>query len=94
MALTFETQTYTGEPRDDVAINDSVEWAVKSYSYEFLGETRTFEVKVDKDTFVVSGVFDESACEAYLDSQSQATLKWVKEKKWSEDPSTGVAIST
>jgi hypothetical protein len=94
MAVTFETVTYTGEPRDDIQVNDSVEWAKKEYSYEFLGETRTFEVKTIKDNFVVSGVFDETACENHLDQQSQGLLAWVKEKKWTEDPITGVAIST
>jgi len=92
MSLTFETTTYTGEPRDDIQVNDSVEWAIKQFSYEFLGETRTIEVKTLKDNFVVSGVFDATACEAHLDAQGQGILNYYNMEKWFRDPETGVAI--
>ena len=94
MAITIVTETYTGQPRDDIEVNDSVEWASKSYTWEFLGETRTHTIKTLKDNFVVSGVFDESACEAHLDADWEGMQKYINIKKWTEDPLTGVAIST
>ena len=93
MALTYETSNWTGLDRDDMQTNDSIEWAKKSYSYEFLGETRTFELKSPKDDFTVSGTFDESACETFLDQQANGWLRYVDTVRWEKDPATGEAIS-
>jgi len=93
MALTYETITYTGEPRDDMQPNDSIEYAQKNYSYDFLGETRTFTIGVPKIDFTVSGTFDAVACEAYIDELIDSKMKLVRTEKWFRDPETGETIS-
>ena len=93
MALTYETITWTGEPRDDMQPNDAIEYAQKDYSYEFLGETRTQTIGVPKADFTVSGTFDAVACEAFIDELIESKLKIVSVEKWFRDPESGETIS-
>jgi len=93
MALTYGTVTYTGDPRDDMQPNDSIEYARKSFTYEFLGETKTTTVGVPKIDFTVGGTFDEVACEEYLDGLIESKLMQIRIEKWFRDPETGETIS-
>lgn len=86
MALTYETSNWTGQDRDDMQTNDSIEWAKKSYTYEWYGETRTVEYKVNKEEFTVGGAFDAVACEAHLDKQMEWWQKHVDINRYYFDP--------